>query len=62
MEEIRTEELEYMSVYDRVVEFKNKYPTTIAWRLKKNAKVVEEFLNPDEKVLYAFVAQKNNNW
>ena len=61
MEEIKTESLEYMSIYDRVVEFKNKYPTTVAWRLKKNAKVVEEFLNPDEKVLYAFVAQKNNN-
>ncbi len=61
MEDIKTEDLEYMSVYDRVVEFKNKYPTTVAWRLKKNAKVVEDFLNPDEKVLYAFVAQKNNN-
>ena len=61
MEKVKTEELEYMSVYDRVVEFKKKYPTTVAWRLKKNAKVVEDFLNPDEKVLYAFVAQKNNN-
>ena len=62
MEKVKTEELEYMSVYDRVVEFKNKYPTTVAWRLKKNAKLVEDFLKPEEKVLYAFVAQKNDNF
>ena len=44
-----------------VSSFKNKYPLTIAWRLKKNSSVVERYLNPDEKILYAFVAQKNNN-
>lgn len=50
-----------MSVYEEVLKFKNKYPLTIAWRLKKNASVIEKHLNPDEKVLYAFAAQKNNN-
>ena len=40
-------------VYQKVKEFKNKYPMTISWRLKKHAKVVEEHLNSDEKVLYA---------
>ena len=49
------------SVYERALEFKYKYPTTIAWRLKKNASVVEKHLNPGEEVLYVFVAQNNNN-
>lgn len=45
--------------YQYVSEFKKKYPLTIAFRLKKHCKVIEEHLNPDEKVLYAFAAQKN---
>ena len=49
------------SVYEHVLEFKRKYPMTIGWRLKKNSRVVEKHLNPDEEVLYAFVAQKNDN-
>lgn len=49
------------SVYERALEFKNKYPTTIAWRLKKNASIVEKHLNPGEKVIYVFAAQKNDN-
>ena len=48
-------------VYNKVKEFKRKYPRTIAWRLKKNSKIVQMHLNPGEKVLYAFCAQKNNN-
>lgn len=48
-------------VYKKVLEFKNKYPMTIAWRLEKNSSIVEKHLNPDEKVLYAFCAQKNNH-
>ena len=61
-EEIKKEDLEYKSVYELVLDFKNKYPTTVAWRLKKNASLVEKFLNPGEKVLYAFAAQKNNSF
>lgn len=49
------------SVYKRVKEFKTKYPTTVAWRLKINSEVVEKHINPDEKVLYAFAAQKSHN-
>ena len=49
------------SVYEHVLEFKRKYPMTIGWRLKKNSSVVEKHLNPDEEVLYAFVAQRNDN-
>lgn len=48
-------------VYKQVLQFKEKYPTTIGWRLRKNASVVEKHLNPDEEVLYSFVAQKNDN-
>lgn len=49
------------SVYKRVKEFKDKYPFTVAWRLKKHSKIVDLHLNPDETVLYAFAAQKNDN-
>jgi len=49
------------NIYEKLLQFKKKYPTTIAWRLKAHSKVVEEFLNPGENILYAFAAQKNNN-
>lgn len=48
-------------VYKKALEFKKKYPMTIGWRLKKNSNVIEKHLNPEEKVLYVFVAQKNDN-
>ncbi len=50
-----------MSIYEQLKQFKRKYPLTISWRLKKHAKIIEKHLNPNEKVLYAFAAQKNNN-
>ena len=49
------------TVYQKLLEFKKKYPTTIAWRLKSHAKIIEKHLNPGEEVLYAFAAQKNDN-
>ena len=49
------------TVYKKVLEFKEKYPFTIGWRLDKNSSVVEKHLNPDEEVLYAFIAQKNDS-
>ena len=45
-------------VYDKLKEFKNKYPTTIAGRIKSHAKVIEKHLNPGEEVTFAFPAQK----
>ena len=48
-------------VYDEVMKFKRKYPLTIAWRLKKHAKVLEKHLNPGEEIVYAFAGQKNDN-
>ena len=50
-----------MSIYEELKKFKKKYPMTISWRLKKHAKIIEKHLNPDEEVLYAFAAQKNDN-
>ncbi len=49
-------------VLDKVMEFQNKYQSTIAWRIKKHAQVVDDYLNPDEEVLYAFCAQKNEKF
>ena len=47
--------------YELVKEFKRKYPMTIAFRISKHCEIIEKHLNPDEKVLYAFAAQKNAN-
>lgn len=49
------------SVYKKVLKFKQKYPNTIGWRLKENASIVEKHLNPGEEIVYAFIAQKNDN-
>lgn len=46
------------NVYNILKTFKSKYKSTVAWRLKSHAKVVEKHLNPGEEVIYAFVAQK----
>ncbi len=45
-------------VYEKALEFKRKYPATIAWRLKAHCKVIDKHLNPGEVVNYVFVAQK----
>ena len=50
------------TVFESCKEFLNKYPGTIAWRIKKHCKVIEEHINKDEVVLYSFVGQKNTNW
>ena len=49
-----------MSIYEEAKKFKKRHSMTIAWRLKKNSAIVEKHINPDEKVKYVFVAQKNN--
>jgi len=49
------------SCYDHVVAFKKKYPLTVSFRLKKHSDIIERHLNPDEKILYAFAAQKNSS-
>ena len=49
-------------VYRFVKRFKAMYPGTVAWRLKAHCKRIEEHLNPDEEVKYAFVGQRNNKF
>lgn len=49
------------TVFQCVMEFKNRYPLTIMWRVKKHCNVIEKHLAPGEKVLYAFAAQKNGD-
>ncbi len=51
-----------MNCYEIVKNFKKKYPKTIAWRLFQNAQIVEEHLNPNEQIIYAFAAQKNDSF
>ncbi|MDD3392197.1 MAG: PH domain-containing protein [Bacilli bacterium] len=48
-------------VYQKVREFKKKYPLSISWRLRKHCDIINMHLNPGEKVVYAFTAQKNDN-
>lgn len=50
------------NTYKKLMEFEKKYPGGITWRLKKHAKVIDEYLNPGEEVLFAFAAQKNENF
>lgn len=49
-------------VYKRVRSFKNKFPSTIAFRTRAHSKVIDIHLNPDERVLYAFCGQKNHHF
>jgi len=46
-------------IYNKVKEFKRKFPRTIAFRLKQHAKVASKYIGSDEEVKYVFVAQKN---
>ena len=48
--------------YEKLMEFEKKYPGGLSWRLKKHAKVIDEYLNPDEEVEFAFAAQKNEKF
>ena len=46
-------------IYEKAKEFKRKYPSTIAFRIKKHAKVASKFIGSDEEIKYVFLAQKN---
>ena len=45
------------NVYEKVLEYKNKFPGTVAWRLKKHCEVIEGYINPDE-VLDTYIQSK----
>lgn len=46
-------------IYIRIRDFIKKYPLTVAFRLSKHCKVIDKHLNDNEKIIYAFPAQKN---
>lgn len=48
-----------VNIYEKVKEFKKKYPGTICWRLKAHSKVIKKHLNPGEEIKYIFAAQKS---
>lgn len=48
------------NVYTEALKFKEKYPITVAFRIKKHSEVVEKHLDKDEVLKYVFVGQKNN--
>lgn len=50
-----------MEIYKKLMEFRNKYHGGIAFRLKEHAAVVQNYVDPDEEVLYVFCGQKNNS-
>lgn len=47
--------------YELAKEFKRKYPSTIAWRIKSHCKIIDKYINPDEEVIYVFLSQKNKS-
>ncbi len=47
------------STYELVKNFKKRYPSTICWRCKKHSKLVDNYLNENEEVLFAFAAQND---
>ena len=49
------------SCYEFVKKYKNKYPLTLAFRIRQHSEIIDKHLNPGEEVIYAFVAQKNND-
>lgn len=49
-------------ITEQILAFKKKYPGGVSWRVKKHAEVLENYINKDEKVLFTFVAQKNDSF
>ena len=50
------------STYELVKDFKRRYPKTICWwRTRKHSALVDQNLNPNEEVIYAFAAQNDDD-
>ena len=45
-------------IYKRTNDFLKRYPFTIAWRLRQHAKIMAKHINPNERIIYVFTAQK----
>lgn len=49
------------SVYERAKQFKSQFPVTLSFRTLRHSNLVQEYINPDEKILYVFAAQKSSS-
>lgn len=49
------------NVLNKLLNFKKNYSSTVCWRLKAHARLIEENLHENEEVIYAFVGQKDSN-
>lgn len=49
------------SIYEKVSDFTNRYPASVAFRLRRHCSVIEKHLNANEEVKYAFCGQHNNS-
>lgn len=43
--------------YELLKQFRNKFPGSVSWRLKKHCKVIDMHLNPNERVNFIFSGQ-----
>ena len=50
------------NVIESCLNFKKKYPKTIAWRVAKHAAIVQDYIGDDEIILYSFCGQKNQSF
>lgn len=48
------------NIFENVISFKEKYPSTMAFRIKSHCGVISRHIDEDEEVLYSFVGQKNH--
>ena len=51
-----------MKIYNLVSRFKRKYPMTVAHFLKRHSRIVQNIVDKDEQILYAFCGQKNDSY
>jgi len=51
----------FKEIYSKAKEFKRKYPSTVAWRLRAHCKVAAQHIESTEQIKYVFIGQKNDN-
>ncbi len=45
------------SSYELLKKFRNKFPGSVAWRVKKHCKIIDMHLNPNERINFIFAGQ-----
>lgn len=45
------------SSYELLKRFRNKFPGSVSWRVKKHCKIIDMHLNPNEKINFIFAGQ-----